>query len=225
MLKAVLIDVDNTLLDFNKCARISMTTALKEHNIDFQEPIFDVFHEINNNLWREIEKGSITKSDLYKIRWNMIFEKVKIPLDGEIFEKRFVNLLQECAEPVYYAKELLQYLSRKYLIFAASNAPHQQQIVRLKKAGMLEYINDVFTSEKMGFSKPRKEFFDGCFMHMRNLLPHQVIMIGDSLTADIGAGISYGLKTCWFNYEKERIPEEIKPDYIVDTLDKIIELL
>ena len=52
--------------------------------------------------------------------------------------------------------KMLEYLASKYTVYAASNAPYEQQINRLKKSGMLKYITKVFASEKIGFSKNPK---------------------------------------------------------------------
>ena len=50
---------------------------------------------------------------------------------------------------------------------------------------------------------------------------NEVIMIGDSLSADISGGVSYGIKTMWFNYDKIPVSADIKADYIVHSLAEI----
>lgn len=225
MFKAVFIDIDNTLLDFNKCAKVAMKRILEECNVKFEEYMFDVFVKINDSLWLEIEKGNLTKEGLYKFRWNTIFKELNIKLDGEAFEERFVKLLHETAEPVADANEVLEYLASKYTVYAASNSVYTQQIDRMTKADMLKHITKLFSSEKIGFAKPSKMFFDKCFEQTDGIIPEDVILIGDSLTADIQGGIAYGLKTCWFNYKGEMLPDGISPDYIVDSLKEIKDIL
>ena len=43
MFKYVLIDIDNTLLDFNKCAEKAMTNACKACGVDFKKEMPSVF--------------------------------------------------------------------------------------------------------------------------------------------------------------------------------------
>ena len=160
--------------------------------------------------------------NLYK-KVNMIFEKVGIKADGEAFDTRFRELLHEGAEPVENAGEMLGYLSEKYPVYAVSNAFHNKQAIRLEKAGMLRYIKKVFISGQVGYLKPSKEFFDICIKEA-SVEPGEVLIIGDSLTADISGGINYGLKTCWFNYKNEPLPDSIKPDFVVNSLDEIKNL-
>lgn len=225
MIKAIFTDIDNTLLDFNKCSEAAIKKAMEEYNLKFQDGIINVFYEINDKLWLRIEQGTLTKEELYEVRWNMIFERFGIKTDGMKFDSRFREILHEIAEPVENAGEMLEYLSSKYPVYAVSNAFHNKQSERLEKAGMLRYIKKVFVSGEVGYSKPSKGFFDACIKELEGVKPDEVIIIGDSPTADIGGGISYGLKTCWFNYKNEPLPEDIKPDLIVNSLDEIKNFL
>lgn len=225
MIKAVFIDIDNTLLDFNACAKTAIRLLFDEYNREFTEEVFDVFLRINDRLWLEIEKGTLTKDELHRIRWQLIFDELGISICGEEFEKGFIKTLITCAEPVDGARDILKYLSSKYPVFAVSNSGHNQQMARLEKAGMAQFVQKVFLSETIGFSKPRKEFFDGCFSELSGLSPENVIIIGDSLSADIAGGAGYGLKTCWFNFLGEKLPESITPDYIVTRLSDIKNIL
>lgn len=225
MIKAVFIDIDNTLIDFNECAKVTMAKILGEYGIAYEAHMFGVFKGINDGLWRDIEKGVLTREGLYQVRWNRIFAALGITLDGPEFEKRFVAALHASAEPMEGAYELLEYLSGKYIVCAASNAPHLQQIHRLEAGGMLQYINEVFTSERMGSSKPGKAFFDACFAALEGITPEETIMIGDSLTADIAGGAEYGMKTCWFDYERKGDSGSFAPDYTVSALRDICDII
>ena len=77
----------------------------------------------------------------------------------------------------------------------------------------------------MGALKPAKDFFDGCLKEMGNITPDEIIMIGDSLTADIIGGKEYGLKTIWFNPNKLPIPKDLTPDHTVNSLLEIKQIL
>lgn len=225
MITTVFIDIDDTLLDFHKCAKESMHKVFDDINITFEDSMFTVFTEINNSLWHKIEKGTITREQLYSVRWNIIFEKLGISYDGNAFEEKFLLQLAHSAVPVTYAKELMEYLSSKYTVCAASNAPYEQQLLRLKNAGLFQYIHKFFISEKIGFSKPDKRFFDVCFEELGNISPDNAIFIGDSPTADILAANMYGINSCWFNPKHKKLPEGIYADYTVATLSEIQDIL
>lgn len=199
-IKAVFIDIDNTLLDFDEGSKASMKDAFLQYGLEYKEEFHRTFLEVNNELWERIERKELTKEGLYKVRWNMIFKRHGIcGVDGETFEKDFHRYMYDSAIPVKGAKDILNYLSEKYRICIASNASYKQQTHRLGLADMLQYADNVFVSEEMGQPKPQKGFFDACFARLENVLPSECVMIGDSITADITGAKEYGMLTCLFD--------------------------
>ncbi|MDD4689263.1 MAG: YjjG family noncanonical pyrimidine nucleotidase [Eubacteriales bacterium] len=225
MIKCVLIDIDNTVLDFNLSAKEAMKIVFNEYEIQFYEEMFGVFTGINDGLWIEVENGRMTKDELFKVRWNTILNAMNINLDGETFEQKFLKALEVCAVPMKFAEEILEYLSSRYILCAATNAPHEQQLLRLERSGLIKYFDHIFTSGKLGATKPSREFFEECFKALDGVSADESIMIGDSITADIVGGINYGITTCWYNYRNAPAPEGITPDYIIGTLDEIKNIL
>ena len=191
MIKTVFIDIDNTLLDFNESSKECIRQAFNEQGLVFDENTFPTFKRINDELWLKIEKGELDRLGLHKIRFNLVLNALGLSGDGELIEKRFREILFDTAIAIDGAKDILEYLASKYTVCAASNAIYLQQINRLAKTGMLGYLKEVFISEKMGVSKPTKEFFDICFNKV-NAKKQEVIMIGDSISADIMGAKEYG---------------------------------
>ena len=225
MIKAVLIDIDNTLLDFHKCSKEAMCLAADDFGISFPENYFEIFTEINNGLWEKIEKGELTRQGLFKVRWNLIFEAMEISGDGPAFDERFRDYIKKSAIPVEGATELLEYLNDKYFVCVASNSAYEQQKARLGKAGMLPYIKEIFTSEEIGSAKPSKEFFEACKKELSEFEKDEIMMIGDSITADIEGSKKFGFKTCWFNFAKKPGAVCDSADFIVDELAEIKSIL
>ena len=224
MIKTVFLDIDNTLLDFNECANVSAQKAFRDLNLTYHEGVFPVFTEENDKLWLKIEDGTITREELHRVRWQLIFDRLQIDADGILMEKQFKHYINTVAITIDYANEILEYLSSKYKVYATSNATYEQQISRLKNADFDKYFSGYFISERVGFEKPSKEFFDGCF----SSLPYsvdEVTMIGDSPTADIKGGVKYGLDTIWFNHRGESLPDDIKPKFTVNHLKEIENIL
>lgn len=225
MIKTVFLDIDNTLIDFSQCARLSMMKAFSDFGLTYSEEMFPVFTTINNGLWEEIERGTLTRDELHEIRWTRIFERLGIIADGKAFEKMFLQYLSETAGLIPGAIELLAYLAPRYTLCLASNASQAQQMKRLKSSGILPFVQKVFLSESLGVPKPEKEFFDLCFAQLPGATPEESIMIGDSLTADMKCGATCGIKTCWFNPEKMPTPPEYTIDFVVHSLDEIKNFL
>ncbi len=201
MFTTVFIDIDNTLLDFDKCAKDSIKRACDFFSLAYPKNLFAEFIKTNDMLWGMIEKGTLTREELHKIRFELVFKSAGVNFDGQTFEKKFREYLRESHEKVDGADELLFYLSKKYRIYAVSNAAHKEQATRLEKAGLYKYFSGVFVSDEIGAQKPNKEFFDECFKRIPNCKISETVMIGDSLSADISGGKEYGLFTVWFNFK------------------------
>ena len=223
MIKAVFIDIDGTLLDFEACVEESMRCGLLENKIEYKPEMLATFHRINDGFWLDLEQGKITFEELLQRRWATVFKALKIDLDGPEFEKYFRARLHESAIPMEYSLEMLEYLFAKYRIFAASNGPHDQQVARLEKAGMLRFFKEVFTSGKIGAEKPAKEFFDYCFEKAGVTKAEDCVMLGDSLTSDMKGGNDFGMKTIWLNLKGKKKPDWV--DFEIKSLDEIKNII
>ncbi len=223
--KIVLLDLDNTLIDFNECARHSIMNIFDESGFEYSEKVFETFICENVKIWKRLEKGEITKADLRANRWNIILGKLGIDYDGTIIEEKFENGVAKGAYAVEGAYELLDYLYPKYELYIVSNGFRFVQESRLKIGDFRKYFKDIFLSEDIGIQKPAKEFFDYCFEKLEKPDKEDVILIGDSLSADIIGGLNYGIDCIWFNKNGDELPEKIKPTHIVNTLKEIEKIL
>lgn len=222
-IKAVFVDIDNTLLDFNKSANESVRLAFNKFGLPFSDGVFPVFKLINDALWLDIEKGKLTKSQLHEVRFNKVLNALGIEFDGPTVEKEFLVNLKNCAIPVDGALDLVKYLSKKYILCTASNSFYEQQVKRLKTAGLYDYVHYMFISEKIGYEKPSRKFFDECFSRLSGISVRETVMVGDSLSADIKGGKDYGITTIWFNPEGKNIKGDY--DYVVKTLNQLKDYL
>lgn len=220
----VFIDIDDTLLDFTKCANDAIKSACNKFGVPYTTTLVDTFHPINLDLWHRLEKKEVTKEKLFDTRFQIVFDKLGIKADGIAFETAFRENFHESAILVDGARDLLEYLRSKYKVYVASNASMHQQTNRMKKAELDGYIDGYFVSEEIGFPKPQKEFFDACFKELPDVKPQDVVMIGDSLSADIKGACEYGLKTIWYNHRNEPT-SDVKCDYIVSRLSEVKNIL
>lgn len=231
MIKVVFIDIDDTLLSFSGYVKQAMKDGFKKYGFrEYDETMYQTFNEVNSGLWRQIEDGTLTFSELKKIRWNMVFKELDIDFDGEEFEAYFREELSHSAIVEPGAKELLEYLSKRYVLCAASNGPHDQQVNRLRIGKLYDFFNYFYISEKVGAQKPSREFFDYCIKDLsengiKGLLPEEIMIIGDSVSADMLGGKQYGMKTCLYNVNNKYSEKALEADYMVDSLLEVMNIL
>lgn len=225
MIQAVLLDIDDTLLDFGQASRLSIQEGFARLGLPFSEDVMAVFTQVNDELWRRLERGELTRERLYCLRWTQIFQRLGFSADGPAFDSAFRRDLARQVCPVEGALPLVQYLSARYVLCAASNGPYGQQLRRLGDAGMLPYFHHLFISEQIGFSKPAHAFYDHCFAALAPIQPSETIIVGDSLTADIAGGLAYGTSACWFNPKGLAAPDGCRPDFEIARLDELMHIL
>lgn len=214
--KIVLIDVDDTLLDFHQCSYVSLIAAFDACQLEFKESYHHVFIEINDKLWQQIERKEITEEELFARRFQIVFKALGITADSQVAETAFRKSLDASHEPMEGAKELLDYLVKKYDLYIVSNSQYQRQVERLKLAGFLSYFKDIYTSGRMNAVKPEYDFFEACFKEMNYPNKDEVVLIGDSFTADIQGAICYGIEVIWLH--------QGKMDMDVIQVEKLIEI-
>ena len=225
-IKVVLVDIDNTLLDFNKCARVALKAALEKNGFAYTEDMYPVFERENNKIWKELEMGIVTRDELHAQRFSRILKALGLDEGkGALVEETFQQEVGEGAEHVTGSLEALKYIGARYPVYAASNARQARQVKRLAKAGMMPYIKGVFSSEDMGANKPAAAFFDGVMARLPGVAPADCVLIGDSLSADILGGKNYGIKTIWYNHDRLPVPDDCPADHVVDAITDIIGIL
>lgn len=224
-MKTILLDIDDTILDFHECAKATIMRASEDFGVIFTEKMLNYYMEQNAFLWGQYEKGIITRDDIFRTRFPLLFKEYGFEVDGLEFESAFQKYFKTQYKFVDGAVEIVEYLSQKYDLYVASNSLLDTQIKRLTSAGLYKYFKKLFVSDAIGYQKPTKEFFDGCFCQIPNFNKEETIIIGDSLSSDIKGGCIAGIKTCWFNPKKIENVTNYKADYEITRLSEIKNIL
>ncbi|MDY6367361.1 MAG: YjjG family noncanonical pyrimidine nucleotidase [Clostridia bacterium] len=221
--KVILFDIDNTLLDFNECAKQSILYACKTTGLKYQPRFINAFHTVNDFLWHQVEDGVLTVKRLHEIRFPTIFSALDVVADGTEFERLFRENMRVAAAPVDGALDVLSYLKNGYYLAVASNSSYEQQKNRLDTAGMSNFFKNFFVSEKLGASKPDKAFFERILVELPTKNKNEILFVGDSLSADMKGGVDFGIKTCWFNKNGEKT--DLPVDFIISSLKELKNIL
>lgn len=222
---SVFIDLDNTILDFNKAEHNSLTRTLLDINIQPTDEMMRLYSKLNIMQWEQLERGEITREDILERRFVPFFEALGIDADSTEAEKIYEEYLCQSSYMIDGALELLEALYKDYDLYVASNGIGFVQERRLNGAGIKNYFKHIFISEDLDFNKPDKRFFLRCFEIVPEISPERCIIVGDSLTSDILGGINAGIKTVWFNPHKAEGRTDIVPDYEISELSQLPRLL
>ena len=225
MIRYVLFDVDDTLLDFGKAEAAAIRKTFERIGIPVTDELIRRYSEINAQQWSRFEKGEITREKLLTERFDILFSELGINVPSEMAQASYEYLLGIGHYFVDGAEELLEALKDKYELYIVSNGNASVQDRRLKSAGIIPYVKDIFISERVGFNNPSAEFFEACFEHIPGFEKDKAVIVGDRLSSDILGGINAGVKTCWFNPRGDAPDPDIPADYEIKHLSELPALL
>ncbi len=225
MIEFVFLDLDDTLLDFHAAEREALSKTLLSLGIEPTPTVCARYSEINDQHWKRLERGELTRDEVKLQRFELLFEELGASADAEVARMRYEENLAIGHVFIDGAEELLRSLLGKYRLFIVSNGTLSVQRGRIASAGIEPFFEALFLSEEVGFVKPQKEFFDVCFSRIRDFDASRAIIVGDSLTSDIQGGINAGIKTCLFNPSKKEYAGEIRPDFEIGALARLPMLL
>ena len=211
--KYVLFDVDNTILDFTAAQRKAFFMCFP----DADERTFDIYETINTGCWQRLERGEATRPQILHDRFALFFEKMGIAGDADEMNVRYLDMLSRVPAVVPGAQDALQKISKIARLAVVTNGVTHVQQRRLRDSGLDRYFVDAIVSEQVGVDKPDIRIFREAVRRIGAESPGEVLLIGDSLTADIGGGANAGLDTCWFNPRGLPLTGGVKPTYVTES--------
>lgn len=221
----IMMDIDNTLLAFDAAEHKALLETLQQFSLPCDEAAVSRYHEINSSLWGELNKGKIRRDKLVVERFDRFVKEIGAAAKAAELNRAYTEHLATHADVIPGAEEALQELAEVATMIAVSNGTESVERGRLKLSGFEKYFDDIFISEAVGVSKPNPKIFQ---MAMRKLgIEHsdKVLVVGDSLSADIQGGVNAGLDTCWVNMNGLENESGLTPTYEVKALCELYPIV
>lgn len=227
-----LFDLDQTLLDFHASEEKALGIVLNKNGLPFSDEIYQAFKTYNKALWLELEKGTISRTELFTKRFQDIFARCggdPSKLDPLEVNDDFIRTMSVNGVLMDGALEFAEKVRNGIpgaRIYIASNGATVNAKGRIASTGLDRYIDGLFVSEEMGVAKPAAAFFDICLRQIGE--PREsCIMVGDSLTSDMLGAKNASLKSVWFmptgNTEEAVMAYDI--DYCASSFEELYEVL
>lgn len=208
MVKAILFDVDGTLLDTAEFILQAFEHSLKHQGI--------------NDVKRQhlIEKMGPTLTGMY--------ESLAPHADQEQFVKShrdFQGKNLELSKPFPHVPEVLKQISEKGIkIGAVTSRSNENSILTLEMADIKDYFEIIVSFEDVTKHKPDPE---GIFMALKymDIRPVDAMMVGDTYV-DIEAGKSAGVKTVGITHGMRG--DDVKtsnPDYLISNISELLRII
>ena len=223
-----LFDLDQTLLDFHASEYKALGIVLRANGLSFSDEIYRAFKAYNQSLWLELEKGNISRTELFSKRFMDVFSRCEgdaSGLDPLKVNDDFIRTMSVNGVLMDGALEFIRKLRENIpdaRIYIASNGATINAKGRIASTGLARYIDGLFISEDMGVTKPDAAFFDICLKRIG-----ECIMIGDSLSSDMLGAKNASLDSVWFMPSGDigKAMKEYRIDYCAASFDELYGVL
>ncbi len=221
MIKLVLFDMDNTLVDFYnmkiRCLKEAFK-AMKKEGLDIK---------IKKGIKKIIEiykESSFDRQDAFQ----ELLKRETGTIDYRILSAGIVGYRKvryNVLKPYKGVVDVLKFLKyNKLRIGVVTDAPELSAWIRLTTADISEYFNKVIAGvkkpNKMPFKKALKSF---------DVKAENTVFIGDNIVKDIYGANRVGMKTIFAKYgdflEQKQSSKHKKPDYVAKEVDDIRRII
>ena len=221
MIKAIIFDLDNTLLDFVKMKQFAVKaaiTAMIEAGLDVDEEkaykdIFDLY----------VEKGW-ENQQVFDDYLNQTVGKVsnKILAAGIVSYRR----AREATLLVYpnVNKTLIELIKMGIKLSVVSDAPSREAWMRLYYLNLHHVFDPVLTFDDTGVRKPSPKPFEMA-LDIIQAKPDEVLMIGDWPERDVVGAKQIGMKTIFARYGDTFGTVDSGADWDVNDIYDIVDIV
>lgn len=212
MIKAVLFDLDGTLLDRDESVKRFIHRQYDRMN----RVVGHISRENYTKRFIELDqRGYVWKDKVYQ----------QLVKEFQITELTWEGLLQDylddfknhCVPFPNLITTLEKLKSYNLQLGMITNGRGQFQMDNIKALGIERYFDTILISEWEGVKKPDPEIFTRA-MKKLNVLPHQSIFVGDHPENDVKAAQNVGMKGIW---KKDIHWDQVEADFIVNELAEI----
>jgi putative hydrolase of the HAD superfamily len=220
--RAILFDVDDTLLDFQTGNHNAVNRLMDE--LDYRDPHrYEQYEAINLKCWEELEAGLLTQNQLKVARFVRFFDRYPVVGDPKWAAERFVELLGQQSILLPNALEVVEQIAARLPVAVVTNGITAIQRSRMALSPLKDYLTEMVISEAVGISKPRPGIFKIALDRL-GVKPRDALMVGDGVNSDIRGANNAGIDACWLNPTGRALPEGVHAEYQISDIRQCVEI-
>ena len=214
MIRAVLIDLDDTLVDHNH----AMRTALRVlHDGDHRlqglsfEFLLAEWHRLLETMHDDVALGRIPVHEARIIRYRHFYDLAGVALNRAEAERMAVNHVRTYMNnrrAVPGAVALMKIVRQHARTAVVTNNTLIEQDEKLATFGLWPHVDALITSEECGVAKPDPAIFHSALERL-GVAAHEAVMVGDSWANDMVGAANVGMRAIWLNRHGETCPDPL----------------
>ena len=221
MIKAIIFDLDNTLLDFVKMKQFAVKASIRAMNeaglnVDEESGYKDVMELYMTTGW----ENQLVFDDYLKQTTGEVSNKILAA--GVVAYRR----AREATLLVYpnVNKTLIELLKTQIRLAVVSDAPSREAWMRLYYLNLHHVFDPVLTFDDTGARKPSPKPFKLALDKM-NVGPDEALMIGDWPDRDVLGAKQIGMKTIFARYGDTFGTKESGADWDVNDIYEVVGII
>lgn len=221
MIKAVLFDLDNTLIDFMKVKRSSVDAAI---NAMLAAGVRVKKGKAEKVLYALYKKHGIEHQQIFQKFLRAVLGKLdyKILAEGIVaYRKTQAGILQPYDDVVPTLKKLRQMQLKLAIV---SDAPRMRAWLRLVEMGIQNYFDIVVCHEDTGHYKHTGLPFKKA-LRLLKLKPEECLMVGDWPERDMAGAKKLGIKSAFARYGASKKIKKSGADFEIDSIKQVVEIV
>lgn len=221
MIKAVVFDLDNTLVDFMAMKRQAVDAAIGAMMDAGLNLSFDKVKEHIDGIYKELG-----------IEYQQVFDRLLIDVLGHV-DPRIISAgiiayrrAREAAlKPYPHVTATLMHLNRSGIKLAIlSDAPTREAWLRLCFINYHHFFDTVVTFDDTGERKPSPKPFHTVLERL-DVEADCAIMVGDWAERDMVGAKNVGMKTAFAKYGDSFGNQTVQADYILDDIKQLLDII
>jgi len=218
--KAVVFDVDNTLIDSNAMFE-KFTEHLIEHHCE-SEPLSEK-RRMLALLMDSFQSGNKPRKIWVK-EASLLLKGDSDAIADEIYQDWYDHFADYCVRKDNLYSVLEEIRMRGFKLGIITNGMSYMQNRKIDKANLRSYVDVVFVSGEFGVDKPDVRIFHAALQQLE-VLPQEAVYVGDHPVNDVQGAREAGMRPVWVEGFQPWDPSVKKPEFTIQTLPELLPLL
>ncbi|MCP1124441.1 HAD family hydrolase [Bacillus sp. 3103sda1] len=217
MVKAVIFDLDGTLLDRDSSLKLFIKDQYKRYINELKH----VPEELYVNRFIELDnKGYVWKDKVYE---RLLQEYVISSLTWEQLLEDYISNFQHHCIPFSNMEHVLQELKNSGILLGMiTNGFTEFQLLNIRALGIDKYMDIILVSEQEGLKKPQAEIFLRALESL-GVSPEESVYVGDHPENDVVGARNVGMHAIW---KKDVFwGNQFTDEHVIDDLKELLSIV